>query len=282
MGRPDGRNPAKRSQMKAPMLNLARWKFGVFVIFVLGLPAVLMATGEPRLVELGKLAMILSPGVVGLGLNFGLGDRSQRIRWRWIGLACALTLAIAGGALAVALAAGAADFHSSGAPPATVLQAAGVSALTSVLEELGWAGGGLALALKAFGRQRGVLILGLVWAAWHLVPVVLRVGLFPDLEAGPPGMIVAFVIACLVYRELLTGLRERAHSWLAAAAGHAAPNIVLAALVAAGLGGFHRPGAWALFPAPGGLVFPVLALVAILALRRLAGGSDGPGGDARV
>ena len=81
-------------------------------------------------------------------------------------------------------------------------------------------------------------------------------------------MIAAFILACLIYRELLTTLRERARTWLAAAAGHAAPNVMLAAMMAAGLGGFHDNGAWAFFPAPGGLVFPVLALVAVLFLRR--------------
>jgi hypothetical protein len=31
-------------------------------------------------------------------------------------------------------------------------------------------------------------ILGLVWAAWHLVPVALQVGLFPYLEAADRGV----------------------------------------------------------------------------------------------
>ena len=175
---------------------------------------------------------------------------------------------MAAGALAVAMAAGAGSIQRTGSAPDAILAAAGVSALTSVLEELGWAGGGLALALAAFGRRWGVLVLGLVWAAWHLIPALLRVGLFRELETAPPAMIAAFVVSCLVYRELLTALRERARTWWAAAAGHAAPNILLAGLMAAGLGGFDRPGAWPFFPAPGGLVFPVLALAAVLALRR--------------
>lgn len=252
----------------AIILNAAQIRFGVFVAVVLALPASLMATGDPRLVDLGKLAMILSPGLAGLALNRGLGGFS-RVRWGWVGVAAAVTLAVAVGALAAAWMAGAATFQRSAAAPPAILTAAGVSALTSVLEELGWAGGGLGLAVAAFGRRWGVPILGLVWAAWHLIPVALRVGLFPDLEAGPPGMIAAFIVACVIYRELLTELQERAGSWLAAAAGHAAPNIVLAGLMAAGLGSFHSPGGWALFPAPGGLVFPILALGAVLLLKRL-------------
>lgn len=250
------------------MLSGAIIRFGVFVAVVLALPASLMASGDPRLADLGKLAMIASPGLAGLVLNRGLGDRGARTRWGWVGLAAVVTLAVAVGALAAAMAAGAVDFQHISASPSAILGAAGVSALTSVLEELGWAGGGLALALKAFGRRWGVIVLGLVWAAWHLVPVVLRVGLFPYLEAAPASMIVAFVASCLVYRELLTLLRERAHSWLAAAAGHAAPNILLAGLAAAGMGGIHRAVQWMVFPAPGGLVFPALALIAVLVLRR--------------
>lgn len=248
-----------------------RVRFAVFVVLVLILPGGLMATGEARLIDLGKLAMILSPGLVGLALNRGLGDRGVKARWGWVGVAAAITLAVAASALAVAMAAGAASFQWTGSAPVAVLSATGVSALTSVLEELGWAGGGLALALAAFGRPWGVLVLGLVWAAWHLVPALLRVGLFPQLETAPPAMIAAFVVSCLIYRELLTALRERARTWWAAAAGHAAPNILLAGLMAAGLEGLDRPGAWPFFPAPGGLVFPVLALAAVLALRRVRG-----------
>ena len=48
-----------------------RVKFAVFVVLVLILPGGLMATGEAQLIDLGKLAMILSPGLVGLALNCG-------------------------------------------------------------------------------------------------------------------------------------------------------------------------------------------------------------------
>ncbi len=81
-------------------------------------------------------------------------------------------------------------------------------------------------------------------------------------------MIVVFVLACLAYRELLTILRERASTWLAAAAAHAAPNIVLAGLITAGLGVFDA-ARWPLFPAPGGVVFLGLTAVAILVVSRM-------------
>lgn len=246
----------------------ARLRFVLFVIVVLALPAGLMATTDPQLVELGKLVMILSPAFAGLALSAKRWNRDSGTSWRWVLGAGAITLFVALGALGVAIAAGAASFRLQDAPLDAIIGSAGGSALTSVLEELGWAGGGLTLAIAACGRRWGVLILGLVWAAWHLVPVVLKVGLFPYLEAAPPLMIAAFIASCLIYRELLTLLRERSGSWLGAAAGHAAPNVLLAGLIAAGVSLSDRTEDWPFFPAPGGLVFPLLALAALLMLQR--------------
>ena len=249
-------------------MTLARLRFGLFVALVLGAPAALMSASDPRLRELGKLVMILSPAVAGLALNLGIGPR-RRMNWAWVGGAAAITLAVAILAVAVALAVGAARLGPPIGGADTIGAHAAISALTSVLEELGWAGGGLALAVAALGRRWGVIALGLVWAAWHLVPCVFRIGLFPPLEAASPAMLAAFVGACLIYRELLTTLRERAGTWLASAAGHAAPNILLSAAMAAGLGGFDHPGAaWPFYPAPGGLVFPFLAALALTLVAR--------------
>jgi hypothetical protein len=250
----------------------ARLRFALFVIIVLALPAGLMAAADPQLVDLGKLTMILSPAVAGLALSPRRWDRGSGLRWTWILGAAAVTLLVALGSLAVAIAVGAASFRSQGSALEAIIGPMGGSALTSVLEELGWAGGGLTLAIAACGRRWGVLILGLVWAAWHLVPVVLHVGLFPYLEAAPPLMIAAFIASCVIYRELLTVLRERSGTWLGAAAGHAAPNILLAGLIAAGVGLSDRPDDWPFFPAPGGLVFPLFALGAVLALHWTKGG----------
>jgi hypothetical protein len=219
-----------------------------------------MATGRPQFVDLGRLAMILLPGTVGLLLR--VRSAGSAPRWGWIALAPLVTIAVAAGALTASGAGGLLGMHEPALNIGGVASAAGVSALTSILEEWGWAGAGLALSTTAFGRRWGVGALGLIWAAWHLVPVVLRIGMFPDLEAGPPARVVAFIAACLVYRELLTRLQQRAGSWLGAAAPHAAPNALLAGLMAAGLGGFQSPADWRLYPAPGGLVFLALAAVA--------------------
>lgn len=247
---------------------IAHLRFVLFAAIVLGAPAWLMAAPDPGLVDLGKLTMILSPAIAGLTLSpQPLGLRSK-VRWVWVARAGALTLAVALASTAVAMLAGAADFHAREMSLAAILGPTSASALTSVLEELGWANGGLVLAEAAYGRRWGVMVLGLVWAAWHLVPAVLRVGLFPYLEAAPPLMIVAFIISCLIYRELLTRLRERSGSWLGAAAGHAVPNAFLAGLMAAGMQVSEHPHDWPFFPAPGGLVFPVFALIAVLVMAR--------------
>ncbi len=243
-------------------------KFILFCLIVLAGPGALMSLDDPQLVDLGRLALILSPGIAGVILNAGLGNRGVGIHWGVVGGAALVTLTIAGIALGVSLAAGTSVFGDAARAPAAAASALAATALTSVLEELGWAGGGLALAVAAFGRRMGVAILGLVWAAWHLIPTFLKVGLFPELEAAPPGMWVAFVVACVIYRELLTQCVEASGTWLAAAAGHAAPNILFTGFVASGLVPLERPDEWPLFPAPGGLAFPALALAAVLMLRR--------------
>lgn len=87
-------------------------------------------------------------------------------------------------------------------------------------------------------------------------------------------MLVVFVIACVIYRELLTRFVERSGSWLGAAAGHAAPNIALTALIAlSGLVVLKNPQAWPLFPAPGGVVFAALVLAAVWMVRSKFGAS---------
>lgn len=257
----------------------ARLRFLLFCAVVLGLPGGLMALNDPRIGDLGKLALILSPAVAGTVLNLGLGGRA--IRWAEVGRAALITLTIAGLALAASLIGGASAFTGPAFAPAQAAAALGGTALTSVLEELGWAGGGLALALKAFGRRTGVMVLGLVWAAWHLIPTVLGVGLFPELESAPPAMLATFVVACVVYRELLTRFAERSGGWFGAAAGHAAPNLAITACVASGLVVLTRPDAWPLFPAPGGVLFALLAMAAVL-LSGFGLRSRAPSGDDRA
>lgn len=248
-----------------------RLRFLLFCGIVLGLPAALMSAGQPGLTDPGKLALILGPALAGNLLCVGVNFRSGHRLGAASAHAALVTLSIAALALGVALLLGAADVRASRIPAEQAAAAVAGAALTSVLEELGWARGGLVLATAAVGRRTGVFVLGVVWAAWHLIPTLLRVGLFPELEAAPAAMLVVFLITSVLYRELLTRLAERSGSWLAAAAGHAAPNVLFAVLVGGGLRVLISPGEWPAFPAPGGIGFAVLVVGALFYVRAGAG-----------
>lgn len=253
-------------------LPFAKLRFLLFCGIVLGVPAAFMAAGDPALTDLGKLALILGPALAGtvLCLSSSAARTGQRFR-AWPGAvavqAALVTSSIAGLALALALLLGAAAFSGSSLAPDRVAVAIAFAALTSVLEEFGWARGGLVLAIDALGRTAGVCVLGVVWGAWHLIPTLLRSGLFPELEAAPPAMLVTLLVTCVLYRELLTRFAERSDSWLAAAAAHALPNMLFAALMGGGLVVLTNPAMWPAYPAPGGLGFAVLVLVALFVVR---------------
>ena len=78
---------------------MAVFKFVVSCLIVLILPGSLMAIGDPELVDLGKLTLILSPAVAGLALNMGFGNRGERVQWRSVGGAALITLTVAGPAV---------------------------------------------------------------------------------------------------------------------------------------------------------------------------------------
>ena len=248
-------------------LRFAKLRFLLFCSIVLGVPAAFMAAGDAGLNDLGKLALILGPALVGAALGVGAGRRFPGISAAAAGHAALVTSSVAGLALALALLVGAAAFSGPMLAPERVAAAIGFAALTSVLEEFGWARGGLALATDALGRTAGVCVLGLTWGAWHLIPTFLHSGLFPELEAAPPAMLATFLVTCVLYRELLTRFVERGGSWLAAAAGHMAPNMLFAALMSGGLVVLPNPARWPAYPAPGGVAFAVFVLVALFVVR---------------
>ena len=248
-------------------LSVDKLKFIGFCAFVLGVPALLMSQSDPQRVELGKLIMITSPATLGLLLNWGTGDRGTKPVWRGVWVAGGVSLAILAVSVAIAMLSGHTRFGGPPMAPHVLGTALGTTLLTSVLEELGWAAGGLALAIKALGRRAGVLILGLVWACWHLVPTYFKVGLFPDLEAASAANIITFVITCVIYREMLTILRERAQTWLAAAVAHALPNLIFAVLIGLGIQGFGAKD-WPLTPVPGGSIFLVVVGLVVVFLSR--------------
>ena len=139
-------------------MAFARLRFVVFIIIVLGLPAGLMAATDPQLVDLGKLAMILSPAVAGLALSTKRWSRGSATSWGWISGAAAITLLVTLGALSVAIAVGAASFRLEDTPLDAVMRSAGGSALTSVLKN--WGG----LAVVSPWRSRRLEDVGACWS----------------------------------------------------------------------------------------------------------------------
>ncbi len=240
----------------------ARLRFTLFAVLVLGVPGVLMQGPDAQTIDLGKLALILGPAIFGNALAVGLGTRSGPIVWRHVALAGVVTLSICALSLAASILADQSNFSGPVLDRPAAIAALAGTCLTSVLEELGWALGGLTLAVRAWGERAGVLVLGCLWALWHLVPVVLDVGLFPELERAPPLMLVAFIASCIAYRVLLTGFVVRANSWLAAAIAHLVPNLFVTAFSVGGLGVLPAADDWYLFPAPGGVLFLALVLLA--------------------
>lgn len=92
-------------------MTSARLRFGLFVATVLALPAALMAIADPQLRDLGKLTMIVSPGIAGFALAPQYLRSASTVSWRWVFGAAAITLLVALGALVVAAAMGAASFE---------------------------------------------------------------------------------------------------------------------------------------------------------------------------
>lgn len=122
-------------------------------------------------------------------------------------------------------------------------------------EELGWTAYALDPLRRRFGGRAAALVLGLAWAAWHLVPL---------LQAGrPPGWIAWWSLGTVAARVVLV--------WLVCRAGGNA-------LVAVA---FHAMGntGWQLYPVQGSFYDRALTgtAMASLALACLAAGS-GAGG----
>jgi len=57
---------------------MAQFKFIAFCLIVL-MPGSLMLAGDPQLIDLGKLTLIVSPALAALVLNVGLGNRGERV-----------------------------------------------------------------------------------------------------------------------------------------------------------------------------------------------------------
>ena len=138
-----------------------------------------------------------------------------------------------------------------------------INAGVALGEEAGWRGYLLA-ALLPLGRLPALLLVGTIWAVWHL-PLILLGYEYPG---APRGLaLLAFVVFCVAAGALLSWFRLRSGSILPAAVGHGAINAwagLPVLLLAAGAP--DRP----LLTAPAGLLASAcLALLAgLLWLRK--------------
>lgn len=252
-------------------------RYAAFALWTLGAPALAFLALAPKDAnEAGPamLVLLLSPALAGFVATRGLptqppGGPTLPAVGLAFGVMCAVitvsTLgAFAGGALVPT-----GSFVAAGALPGAI-----TGLVTSSLEELGWGAGGITLARRAFGPRVGVLSLGVLWAAWHLVvaalaPPAVVLGMFGTEHPLAPARVVAFIVGCVAFRILVTALRDRSNNVWPAVAAHATGNVLLGALVGSGVARIDADGPWALFPGPTGLPFLLAtAAAAALLLRR--------------
>ena len=143
-----------------------------------------------------------------------------------------------------------------------------LNALLAVGEETGWRGYLTPYLSRRFGRTKGLVLAGCLWALWH-GPLILLAGYeYGTGYWGAPftGMLL-MCAACTALGILLSFLYEKADSIWAPALAHGAVN------AAAGMGLlFLKSDVTSLFlgPTPFGLVagIPLFALAALVLLRR--------------
>jgi uncharacterized protein len=124
----------------------------------------------------------------------------------------------------------------------TILKAAGTTLLASVLsfvalfgEEYGWRGY-LQSELFKLGRVRGVLLLGVIWGAWHW-PIILMGWNYP----GYPLLgLLLMVLWCTTEGIVLSYAVLKSGSLLLVAFLHAVGNVIMAPIVGMGFMPYDR------------------------------------------
>ena len=94
-----------------------------------------------------------------------------------------------------------------------------VNALAAFGEELGWRGL-LQKELAWMGFWRSSLLIGLIWGIWH-APLILQGHNYPQHPWAGVGMMTAF---CMLLSPVMSYIRLRAHSVIAAAVFHGTLN----------------------------------------------------------
>lgn len=210
--------------------------------------------GTPELFEarlpLAVLAMILGPSVAGLLLTAlvlgrpGLGEfRARLLRWRvglrWYAIACLLgpLLLLAVG---LALSVRAAEFLPAilvtEDPAGLVGFGIAIALGAGIFEELGWTGFATPMLRRRFGVPATGLLLGMVWAAWHLLAAWWGSGALSGPLARTSYLIDPFLFL-VAFRILMVWVYDRTGSLLIAILMHGSLTGAARVLLPPGLAG---------------------------------------------
>jgi uncharacterized protein len=200
---------------------------------VLGWPRVDGAGGRPALSLVLFPIMVIAVGLAGLALTAaaggsrGLGElRSRLTRWRlgrwWLvlavpplGILSVLTV------LRVVV--------SPSFAPQLLVFGIGAGLVAGLAEELGWTGFAYPRLCARLGALRGAVLLGVLWAVWHL-PVVDALGAASPHGPAWPAFFAGFVALTVALRVLIAWLYANTGSVLGAQLLHASATGALVVL----------------------------------------------------
>lgn len=257
------------------------WRF-------VGIAYGLSITGAGALVagfDVGGLVFVASPLVAAAIVRALGGDglRGLGIAVRGpVGyhlLAVLLFPAVMAAAVAAGLAAGGIELGPNGTVAFLAWAAAGNLAprlLFAACEEFGWRGYLTpALAANGYSRLANHLVVGLVWAGWH-IPYILAT---PGYVQGSGWLFPLLFLAGVVAMAVILGeTRLRTRSVWPAVVAHGLANACAYAFLSDGV--FARIDALLYAPRPDGVVMAALLVVVAVAVARIPAPADDDGGGA--
>jgi len=212
-----------------PLFGFFALAFGISwggILLILAVTGFAMSALQPVEGGLIFLAMLLGPSVSGLVFTAGLEGRAGlrrlavsaghwRVAARWYAVAM-LTIP----ALLLLILAVLATFADPAFAPQFHWTLLGVGLVAGAFEEIGWTGFATPRFLAGRGLGAGGLIIGLLWAVWHL-PVDVRY----NLDTMGAYLLLEFAIVYLAtltpYRLLMTWVYSNTQSLLLAVLMHA-------------------------------------------------------------
>lgn len=237
----------KQSDLRQGDGGPLRWSVWTYFALVVACSWTLWFVGLPRTRGTTQLLVVLagawSPTVVAVGMAIATDGRAgarqllvRLLRWRvplqWYAVAVLSVPLVVGASVAVSLAVG-------GSVPAVTTPgdlgfvAVPVFFLVNVFvggplaEELGWRGFALPLLAERFGARAAAVVIGVVWALWHLPFFVLA----PEIGVTAGFPLWAYVPVLVAWSVLFSWVVVNAGgSVLLAVLFHAAANTTLGTL----------------------------------------------------